>query len=64
MDDQSEAYDEYRLLQLNEPIDDNEYTVFSLNEPVESMEPIEPIELEEPIELKERMEEHAEAHDE
>ena len=58
MDDQSEAYDEYRLLQLNGPIDDNEYTVFSLNDPVESMEPIEP------IELKERMEEHAEAHDE
>ncbi len=57
MDNQSEAYDEYRLLSLNGPIDEHEYTVLSLNEPIEPMEgpielkePMDPIELMKPIE--------------
>ncbi len=39
MDDQSEAHDKYRLLLLNETIDKHEYTVLSLNEPIEPIEP-------------------------
>jgi hypothetical protein len=62
MDDQSEAYDEYRLLPLNGTIDENEYIVLSLNEPIEPIEPMEP--MEEPIELKEPIEGNAEAYDE
>ncbi len=59
MDNQSETYDEYRLLSLNGPIDENEYTVLSLNETIEPVEPMGPIELKEPIEpieLKEPIE--------
>ena len=60
MDDPSEVCDEYRLLSLNEPIDENEYTVLALKEPIEHIEPMEPIgpmeEPMEPIELKEPME--------
>jgi hypothetical protein len=59
MDDQSEAHDEYRLLSLDGTIDEHEYTVLSLNEPVETIEQMEPIELKEHIEhieLKEPIE--------
>ncbi len=55
MDDQSEAHDEYRLLSLNGPIDENEYTLFSL-EPMEPIELKEHIEHIEPIVLKEPIE--------
>ncbi len=52
------------MLLLKGPIDENEYTVLSLNEPMEPTEPIELKEPIEPIELKERIEENAEAYDE
>ncbi len=41
MNDQPKAYDEYRLLSLNGPIDENEYTVLSLGERIELKERIE-----------------------
>jgi hypothetical protein len=53
LDDPSEAYDEDRLLSLNGPIDENEYTVLLLNEPTEPIElkqHVEPIESKEPVE--------------